>query len=436
MDLTEDENSDNENSSENKESEVEELIAELCMNTSSNQVKFSLRKYQYGKTIAQIEKDINKDRVETLRETANFLKIPNCENKTKKSLSHLITCKIQNLLPDNCSICNRRYSISLHESPILECAVCGQGIHKPCWLNLASIANNEDIGDVTNPEMFEKVYNPLNLPGLFYICEYCKPNTIPSDEEGNYKRKKSATAISQSTAAPNQRNDTKLQEAAIENQTPNLELDQNITHQDDKRREENEEKHDDDSGKRTPICRFYRNGNCKHGLKGRECNYSHPKMCRKFTQHGTNKQRGCTQGKKCKDFHPKMCFDSIQKGECYSESCRFAHVKGTKRKPPVIKNNVTHNNKNNLLPGNNKTLPEPDHFLEVIRLLKEEILDTLNKKINAVQNQMQNLQQTHQTQPPQTLPSQPPIQTLQMTRPHILFPQQTNFNPMMQTTYQ
>ena len=67
-----------------KESEIEDLIAELCLNTSSDPVKFCLRKYQYGKNLLQIEKDFDKEKWETLRETANLLHIPNYLDKTKK----------------------------------------------------------------------------------------------------------------------------------------------------------------------------------------------------------------------------------------------------------------------------------------------------------------------------------------------------------------
>ena len=122
-------------------------------------------------------------------------------------------------------------------------------------------------------------------------------------------------------------------------------------------------------------------------------------------------------GKKCKDFHPKMCFDSIKKGECFSENCRFAHIKGTKRQPSSIKNNVTHHN--NLLTKNEKTqkYTAPDHFLEVVRLLREEILDTLNQKVDSMHNQLQHLQQTYQSPLPASLPTRYQIQPIKIPRP-------------------
>ena len=98
----------------------------------------------------------------------------NFNDKNKRTLSHLIVCKIQNLLPDNCSICDRRYRISLKEDPILECSVCGQGVQKPCWLNLAAISSdNTDIPDTIDSDAFKSLYNPSNLPGLFFVCHAC-----------------------------------------------------------------------------------------------------------------------------------------------------------------------------------------------------------------------------------------------------------------------
>ena len=282
-----------------KQSEIEDLIAELCLNTSSNSVKFCLRKYQYGKSVAQIEKDIYKEKVELLKETAEFLKIQHFEDKTKKALSHLITCKIQNLLPDNCSVCKRRYRISLGDCPILECAICGQGVHKPCWLNLASIGTN-NFNEPVDAEVFKTMVNPLNLPGMFYICDPCKVTTIPSDEEGNSKRKKrtKSTSQTQNTHYPT---NTEVEDTTLTvTIDPTNDVDQSSQHnssvgkqsQDSETNEARRDKMKGDGKKSPQICKFYKNGTCKHGLKGKECNYTHPKMCRNFIQHGTKQPRG------------------------------------------------------------------------------------------------------------------------------------------------
>ena len=149
-------------------------------------------------------------------------------------------------------------------------------------------------------------------------------------------------------------------------------------------------------------------------------------MCRKFTQHGTNKQRGCNLGKKCKDFHPKMCFDSIRKGKCFSESCRHAHIKGTTRKPKEIKNDVTQNNNSSEKIDETSKSPEPNHFLEVVGLLKKETLDTLNQRIDSMKTQIKQLRQTHLNPLLNSFPPQLPMQTIQLPRPHLQISQQSN----------
>ena len=82
-----------------KESETEELIAELYLNT--------LQKYQYRKDFNQIGKEFEREKRETQRETANILQIPNYLEKTKKALAHQIVGRIQNLFPDDCMLCKR-----------------------------------------------------------------------------------------------------------------------------------------------------------------------------------------------------------------------------------------------------------------------------------------------------------------------------------------
>ena len=172
--------------------------------------------------------------------------------------------------------------------------------------------------------------------------------------------------------------------------------------------------------KRKPaICRFFKNGNCKHGIKGKECNYTHPKVCIKYTQHGTRQPRGCNLGKSCQDFHPKMCINSLRKGECFSKDCRFNHIKGTKRQPPVTRNNVAQHLNEKSTPmqrtvqDGNTQEDDTGHFLEMIRLLKTEILHTFDQKLSSITSQISILQ-SQQMQMPMHMPiptpyMQPPL---------------------------
>ena len=80
--------------------------------------------------------------------------------------------------------------------------------------------------------------------------------------------------------------------------------------------------------KRTPICKYYARRNCMYGRAGKECNFSHPKVCPAFSKNG-ERRGGCTKGKGCKDFHPKVCYESMEKKQCSRGNCRFYHLNGT-----------------------------------------------------------------------------------------------------------
>ena len=282
-------------------------------------------------------------------------------------------------------------------------------------------------------------YNPLNLPGFFYICDSCQPNTIPSEGEGNYKRKSQLKVSFEDTTYPGSQ--SSINKAEDTNGSQNLgeiQVDKDETapsreeyenpfeaqwvenpeypiEEEETRRKENEEirQNNNKHHKKSITCRFFINGKCKHGIKGTNCNFNHPKLCRKFTQHGTRQPRGCNLGKKCKYLHPKMCFDSLRKGECFSESCRYNHVKGTIRHPPTARSErpgidlenppnppyklPVYSNDNHI---NNESTIDTS-FLEVINMMKQEILQTFDQKIKSIQNQMQQLQQVQTIKKPQ-----------------------------------
>ena len=92
-----------------------------------------------------------------------------------------------------------------------------------------------------------------------------------------------------------------------------------------------------------------------------------------------------------------------------------------RRYPVLVKSTVSHDNKLLRRGKDAETQPsEPDRFLEVVRLMKEEIMETLNKRISSMENHLQHLQQTLPTQTHQF-----PMSTVSMARPNFPIPQQT-----------
>ncbi|KAK3880403.1 hypothetical protein Pcinc_015086 [Petrolisthes cinctipes] len=44
------------------------------------------------------------------------------------------------------------------------------------------------------------------------------------------------------------------------------------------------------------VCRFYKKGVCKYGREGKNCPFSHPKVCVKFRNHGYDEKKGYRDG--------------------------------------------------------------------------------------------------------------------------------------------
>ncbi|KAK4329139.1 hypothetical protein Pmani_000490 [Petrolisthes manimaculis] len=80
------------------------------------------------------------------------------------------------------------------------------------------------------------------------------------------------------------------------------------------------------------VCLYYKKGICRHGIAGKECIYSHPKPCRRLMEHGIKGKHGCKRDNKCRWFHPRLCYNSLMHHECFADSCRKFHVKGTRTK--------------------------------------------------------------------------------------------------------
>ena len=115
---------------------------------------------------------------------------------------------------------------------------------------------------------------------------------------------------------------------------------------------------DTSRNKETPICRYYRKGACRYGSAGKECKFRHPRVCRKLVNHGNRGELGCKQGKKCDMFHPTVCRNSQRNRVCLVESCRFLHVKGTRRN--TEETNSSTPRKDTTPPPRTASNPRPD----------------------------------------------------------------------------
>ena len=475
--------------------EAEELIAELCIASGDNtEHKVALHKYEYGSSVKEIEKKLQQgpaSKIEVLRSLLTFLnnnviqeEIP----KKKCDIAHAIVCRIQNLLPENCGICNDRFCLKLAEKPFLPCSKCGQSSHKKCIIEMTKPTIEIDIETLEHEEAYKLLVNPHNIPGVHLLCKTCEDDHIPSNENITESRTRSNTLIEggsteNSTAPPHQQNQNSPQPAESDN----------VTHsQQQQEQEQRQQPHGENQQQRgrTPkndiTCKFFAKGSCKHGAKGENCEYKHPEVCQKFIQFGTRQPRGCNLAKACSRFHPRMCINSLRSSKCLDQQCRLRHTKGTARHETTAggtrhqqqPNHPTHQSpqlnyaqvaslnvqrtdttQGQMINSNQSatTQPTTGHFLDALRLMKAELLQAMrselltemDNRLNAHLLQIQPaphptqqiLQQQSQVSQQQSQPQAAPLHNNnpqpRQTQTHQMAPQQLNPQQMsIQTSTQ
>ena len=107
----------------------EDIIAALCAGAPSEAVRNCLRKYEPRKQGWQIEAAMKPFNKQTLVDTLFYLRVENTDEYKKDILPHEVLCRVQNLFPDECHLCNQEYCVALNDNPIIHCATCGQGCH-------------------------------------------------------------------------------------------------------------------------------------------------------------------------------------------------------------------------------------------------------------------------------------------------------------------
>lgn len=456
------------------------IIAELAVNAPTDAVRNCIRIYDCKETLRNIEKKMNSISKPTIVETLKYLQCPNMDKYIKERCIHELVCRIQNLLPDECKICNSKYTVKLDETPILVCVICGQGCHNDCILPLLNLTNDE----YTNmtQEDIQKTINPLEIPGFFYICPPCQIETVPSKETGlskkagKSKKAKNVTISVQENKA--KQNDTESENQANksddESSTNDTDSDPSDSDNDsdddeaissstssDNSEEENasqkskkkkkltkkstkSKKPTDKTPDKKPTCRFYRKGNCRHGTSGHtngDCAYDHPKPCKKLLANGNRGPKGCQAGKECKFFHPRMCQDSLKHRICLNQNCTYRHVSNTKRELAVNPNSrassptgytgMQNERQNGFFQMQNAATNSPvannnnaDSFLGALTILKRELMESMDQKIQSLVNLPQMRYQleypqlgTQIKQAPQMQPNMYQSRLVQQTQP-------------------
>ena len=175
-------------------------------------------------------------------------------------------------------------------------------------------------------------------------------------------------------------------------------------------------------GQQPDVCRFYKQGRCKHGSSGKKdgnCQYAHPQQCRKFVTNGYQQRRGCTLGAQCQFLHPIMCRSSLRERRCYREDCTYMHIKGTKRaesptgetRNPPARQGVPSGNTANQHETSHRSSaghqpPRDSTFLDELKNLSEQ-LRQFGSKIQQLEENQGLIMQRHMFSYPQTKIAQP-----------------------------
>jgi len=394
--------------------DVYNTLAGLCAKTQDSNTRACLRVYDPKHTNRQQQTAMMIHEKSVLVDTLTFLGVHGADDYKKQSCVQMLIIRIQNLLPDNCSICQEVYCTELYDTPLLECAMCGQGSHDRCIKRLCGM----DADDLVTKEDMKNVFNPMGIPGFHWMCRPCEESTVPSKDEGKKKSKKGKSVSNLDETIINMPDDFQpLADTPMPGQSYSQPL-----FPDTPMPEQSSDPPPSQSsqtkllskpgggqpksvtmkatgsvavGKKTPslnnrsMCKFFQRGICRHGMAGKGCNYRHPKLCKKMLNHGTKPPNGCTEGRDgCDKFHPKMCPESIDKGQCYKKDCLLRHVRGTKRvmgERPSSKTGPTGTLHHNKVPttetGTCGSIGSSGDFLGMLQQLKSDLLAAMDQKL-------------------------------------------------------
>ena len=424
----------------------QKILTSLIVNTDDISVKGVLKTYDVSMTTKDLKRKLNAHDKDKLVNTMSYLGVYDQADYTKPTVVHNLVCRIQSLFPDTCIICDSVYATDLHSTPLIECAYCGQGAHTECIMQLSGIDNLADI----SIEDRSRLINPHNIPGVHYFCGECATSIVPSRESGKLKRARTSTltaddqdadrvpavqatpaAVSDSSDQLHTAGSTSTDPDEVFSHTPvnqDVESNSNSTTDSDvisggtakadaKTSKSVKQKQD------KPVCRFFRQGTCKHGISGKGCPNQHPKACPRLIRHGNQSAKGCNKGNTCKDFHPKMCPQSLTARECLTLDCPLRHVAGTKR---------TTSKTNRSAPKNRATNEEHhkvDDFLDAaLKAMETRLMDALDIRLKSLQ--------LSTTAPAATLSTAhwPTVQVAQQVPLMDLSKQMTNQVPLPQMT--
>ena len=150
----------------------------------SENVRQMLVMYVDASNLASLTKSyISKARKELLIDTLKYLGCGELECQDGKQYTaasftvpvaaQLLVNRLCEFAPEVCGHCKAPHAPTLEEKPLLRCFSCRKPAHNECIRHLLQLPGDQH----PTPELIHALINPLNLPGLNYLCVFCSAQT-------------------------------------------------------------------------------------------------------------------------------------------------------------------------------------------------------------------------------------------------------------------
>ena len=323
-----------------------EILQQLAQASNNDDVISVISSYTIGQPDNEIRKKLDKLLLPPLKDAAAYLglTVDGDKLKYKKDIITAIIQRIETLLKELCGVCGEYYNNKITDEPQFKCLICQQGCHQPCFDEMNTVLKDFK-GEAKN--------------AFHFICTACYSNydsaTTPKEKSSPTKQVATTSAHQQQTPPQpldDQQNHPKppatQQQPPATQQPPN---EQNLSQQPPAPQQNPNQPpvtQQNQPEVRAQICNKYRRRECPHGasgknlIDGKQCEYSHPRRCRRYCHNGTHPKFGCTKPD-CEQLHPKLCKYSVRNRVCTNLDCKFTHLKFTRRYDPFQSTEVNTN---------------------------------------------------------------------------------------------
>ena len=244
---------------------------------------------------------------------------------TKEGIIHLILRRLRNLLPELCGSCgdSTHFSPSEYSHDAIACLKCERLMCNSCCSD-----------ELKNLPTFTK--------SIFFVCKSCVDSIKDSEKlvadcfrKGKSLPKPTTTPTTSTPPTPLPQTIPPDATAATETVADNDAATEALVENNSAVTEDADvevvtittDASTPEVVKSTNLCRFFiRSNNCKHGISGKSCRFTHPKTCSKFRQFGSG-IGGCRKGTSCNYHHQKVCISVRKNVTCDRKDCHYIHPK-------------------------------------------------------------------------------------------------------------